>query len=92
MRKFLVSYDLKAPGRNYDSLYEVLKSASSCWHNLESTWIIYSNTSIQTWCDRITSTLDKNDRFLIVHFDETEYNGFLPQEAWDWIKQHPDKY
>jgi hypothetical protein len=83
----IVSYDLKVPGRDYAKLYEVLKSGHSWWHYLESTWIISSNKDIETWSERIRSVLDVNDRFIIVDITRQSYNGWLPDKAWEWIRQ-----
>lgn len=88
MRKYLISYDLRAPGRNYDDLYEVLKSAPSWWHHLESTWVIYTNESIDSWQQKIKKVIDNNDYFIIIHIDDAEKNGWLPQKAWDWLNNN----
>lgn len=90
MKKYLISYDLKVPGKDYDALYKVLKSASSWWHYLDSTWLIYTNDSVDTWQNRIKTSIDNNDYFIIVHFDSQSYSGWLPKDAWNWITQHPE--
>lgn len=41
----LISYDLKQPGRNYDDLYEAIKTLGDWWHCLESVWIVKSPKS-----------------------------------------------
>jgi len=88
MAVYLVSYDLKKPGQNYLPLYETLKSGASWWHYLESTWLIDSQEPIETWQQRIMSKLDQNDSFFIVRLVSGQsYTGWLPREAWDWIKQ-----
>jgi hypothetical protein len=84
----LVSYDLKAPGRDYESLYEVLKSASSWWHYLESTWLLYTSESVKNWADRIKGAIDENDNFIVVDITKRERQGWLEKEAWDWISKH----
>ncbi|HCU24468.1 MAG TPA: hypothetical protein DF383_05570 [Deltaproteobacteria bacterium] len=88
MAVYLVSYDLKKPGQNYFPLYEVLKSGASWWHYLDSTWMIDSHESIEVWEQRIKSQLDQNDSFLIVKLLAGQsYVGWLPREAWEWVKQ-----
>ena len=83
----LVSYDLKIPGRDYNKLYETLKSASAWWHYLESTWILYTNESVAIWGDRIRATIDTNDNFIVVDITGKAPNGWLPQKAWEWITE-----
>jgi Fic family protein len=85
---YLVSYNLKVPGRDYGKLYEVLKSADSWSHYLEATWMLYSSDALETWNKRIRSVLDQNDRFIIVDVTGKQRNGWLPAKAWDWIRNH----
>lgn len=82
----LVSYDLKVPGRDYAKLYETLKTASTWWHYLESTWILSTSDNINTWSDKIRAVLDANDNFIVVNITGQPHHGWLPQDAWKWIK------
>ena len=84
----LISYDLKVPGKKYDSLYEAIKKAPSWWHYLDSTWLVRTNESVTTWNDRLTKILDENDRLLIVDVTKRERNGWPPKRAWDWIREN----
>ncbi len=91
MSVYLVNYDLKRPDQNYPELYEVLKSASGWWHYLESLWLLSSEESLETWHARIRSKIDKNDSFIIMKLTPgMQRNGWLPQKAWEWIRQHLD--
>lgn len=81
----LVSYDLKVPGRDYNKLYETLKSTTEWWHFLESTWILYTNDPVDIWCDRIRAAIDVNDSFIVVDITGKGHNGWLPKKAWEWI-------
>ena len=42
-RFYVISYDLKIPGRDYTSLYDAIKSYNEWQHPLESTWIVFSS-------------------------------------------------
>jgi len=84
----LVSYDLKVPGRDYAKLYETLKSAGGWWHYLESTWILSTTDSVVTWTDRIRTTMDENDIFIVVDITGRTSNGWLPKKAWEWLDEH----
>jgi len=88
---YLVSYDLKRPGQNYLELYEELKKASSWWHYLESLWLLSSGESLEAWHTRIRSKIDENDSFIIMKLTSgMERNGWLPEKAWEWIRQYLD--
>ncbi|HLX08941.1 MAG TPA: hypothetical protein VKY89_13895 [Thermoanaerobaculia bacterium] len=87
MHIYNVSYDLKKPGRNYAALFTELKRIGDWWHYLESTWLIATDeTASQVW-NRISPAIDQNDRVLIIEVVNNT-NGWLTQEAWDWINQH----
>lgn len=90
MALYIVSYDLKTPGRNYNNLYEAIKSYGTWWHHLESTWIIKSNLTAGSITDHLRSHLDTNDLLLVakMYTSDTEYNGWLPAKAWEWIKNN----
>lgn len=87
MKAYSITYDLKSPGRDYNNLYEAIKSSGKWWHYLESTWIVTTNeTSQQIW-DRLAKNIDNNDRLLIIEVKNNCY-GWLPKDAWDWIRQN----
>ncbi|MBY6276799.1 SinR family protein [Symbiobacterium thermophilum] len=88
MAVYLITYDLKKAGQNYDALYKEIKSFGDWWHYLESTWLVDTNLSAQTMSDRIRKVTDSNDLHLVIKLNRgTDYQGWLPKEAWDWINQ-----
>ena len=84
----LVSYDLQAPNKNYDDLCATLKTAESWWHYLKSTWILYTNDSVDAWQKKIKAVVDNNDNFIVVDITCRTRNGWLPKKAWEWIRNH----
>lgn len=87
MKAYLISYDLKAPGRNYEGLYEAIRNSGNWWHFLESCWIVATTeSSAQIWA-RLASKIDETDRLIIIEVRRESY-GWLPREAWDWINLH----
>ncbi|WP_406242296.1 hypothetical protein ACF3M2_18010 [Tissierella carlieri] len=88
MTSYLISYDLKNKDKNYESLYEKIKEISydnAWWHYLDSTWIIKSDLSLSEITSNLTSTIDKNDCLLVIEVKNT-YNGWLPKDAWDYLR------
>ena len=85
---YLITYDLKKPGQDYESIYNIIKSANKWWHYLESTWLIKTNDSVDSWNDKLKVAIDKNDRLLIVNITKQKRQGWLPTEAWDWIREN----
>lgn len=91
MKLFLITYDLKQPGRNYSELYELIKTLAGedCWqHPIESAWIVKVSDSMSV--DGITSklreTLDAKDCIFVVDITGKPYQGWLPRSFWNWMK------
>lgn len=82
---YSINYDLRQPGRNYEKLYEAIKSCGAWWHNLESTWLVDTTLSASQVWDRIRAHVDRNDSVLIIGVTK-DYSGWLPKQAWDWIR------
>jgi hypothetical protein len=89
-RVYIISYDLKVPGKDYGGLYAALKSSTKWWHYLESSWLIYTTETTQALWDRLASYITKGDRLLIIEVRDN-CQGWLPKDAWDWIHQHTPK-
>lgn len=87
MKAFLITYDLTVPGRDYNDLYEEIKSSGRWWHYLESSWIVITEESPQQIWDRLGSHLDNNDFMLIIEV-RCNVQGWLPKDAWDWIYKY----
>ncbi|MDY3722542.1 MAG: hypothetical protein SOZ96_08115 [Treponema sp.] len=88
MKTFLITYDLKSKDKDYNSLYENIKTAENWWHYLESVWIITTTESLGTWTDKLHTCMANSDNLLIVEIPSTKANGWLPQKAWDWLKEN----
>ncbi|GJL85792.1 MAG: hypothetical protein DHS20C02_15670 [Micavibrio sp.] len=82
----LISYDLNKPGQNYDDLYEAIKRLGAWWHYLDSTWIVKSSYSAPEIFEKLKPHIDKNDTVLVIEIT-SEYSGWLPQKAWDWLRE-----
>lgn len=87
MKVFNVSYDLRKAGQDYSGLTDELKNSPSWWHYLDSTWLIATRESADQLWERISSHVDKNDSVLIMRVT-AECSGWLPEKAWEWIRQH----
>ena len=53
----IITYDLCSPGRNYDDLYEKIKSYGTWAHICESTWIISTTDSCSDIRDNLKSVM-----------------------------------
>lgn len=83
-----ISYDLKKPGRNYDDLYETIKSARSWAHAMDSLWFISTGESVETWSNRLRQVMDQNDWLFVVDITGQSCNGWMKKEIWEWLEKH----
>jgi hypothetical protein len=51
-------------------------------------WILYSNTDLDTWRDRIRAcpAVKDTDAFLITEFN-SNYSGYQLKSTWDWLQK-----
>ncbi|SFH56410.1 hypothetical protein SAMN05216299_1232 [Nitrosospira sp. Nsp14] len=70
MAVYLVTYDLKAPGRNYDPVYDYLRGFIHC-KGLESVWLIQTALSSLDIRDKLMSLIDSNDVIFVARLSTT---------------------
>jgi hypothetical protein len=82
---YAVNYDLKRPGQGYTDLHEAIKACGDWWHYLGSTWLVDTSLTADDIWRRLAPHVDQNDRVLVIGVT-SDYAGWLPPDAWDWIK------
>lgn len=91
MSIFIVSYDLRAPGRNYESLYKALRQFAFA-KPLESFWLIEANLKAAQLRDSLKAHIDKNDGIVVIEFtagaDWATYGIGADVIEW-WKKRRP---
>lgn len=84
---YIVTYDLKHTlFRNYDGLFKALQSFPYM-HYMENTWFIISERTSQDIYTILSPQLFDDCNLFIMRVN-ADYYGQLPNEAWDWFKQH----
>lgn len=71
MTSKIIEYDLRKPGRNYDSLYAAIKSYEHWAHITESTWFIKTSASCVQVRDNLLQVMDANDRLFVAELSGT---------------------
>jgi hypothetical protein len=69
-RTIQINYDLVAPGRSYQPVYDYIKSHSAWARPLQSLWLIRTTKSAATVRDELMKLVDHNDR--VATFDVTD--------------------
>lgn len=87
---FLVSYDLRKPGKDYKSLHEHLKSYSNWAKPLESVWLIKSSLTCEQVGNNIYSHMDTNDKLFVLDINDRKavWSNNLPQDVKDWLSNN----
>ena len=64
MAIMVVTYDLRKPDRNYQSLYDYLKTFNYCWH-IESVWMLDTDQSAVQIRDGMRAHVEPQDRIFV---------------------------
>lgn len=84
---YIITYDLDAPGQNYDKLIKKIKTYH--WAKLtESCWCITSSKPAKDIRDDLNSALDKNDKLFVAKLSgESAWTG-LSSDVSNWLKNN----
>lgn len=88
MSTFIIGYDLSKPGRDYNGLYNAIRSYSSWAHLLESQWAIVTNKSSGEVREHLGQHLDANDKLVVITGSAPASWTGLAQQISDWLKKN----
>jgi hypothetical protein len=76
--RYLISYDLRAPGKNYEPLWKALRELGAL-RVLESEWVVRrTDTTPMGLATYVTQFMDDNDRLLVTEMpDNYAYRALL---------------
>jgi hypothetical protein len=87
MSLYLVSYDLKQVGQNYDCIIAKLEALPNYWHFQQSVWLVQWHGSAFDLATSLQSCLDANDLLFVTKVtSDSAWSGY-PQEGSDWIQR-----
>ena len=84
MARYIVTYDLSQPGRDYDDLYERIQSYDSV-RITESSWGIATDQSAKEVRDHLALALDDNDKLLVGTLGTSAWTR-LSTKATHWLR------
>lgn len=73
--KYIVSYDLVAPGQDYKTLWDELRRLGA-QKVLESQWALNVNNTAEQLRDHLKKYIDKNDRLLVNGLENTDWASY----------------
>lgn len=88
MAVYMITYDLHdSPAQKYEDLISKIKSCSSMrcsyW---ESSYLIKSSLSTERIADTLNSILDADDTLIVIEV-KPNFNGWLEDKDWEYIKK-----
>ena len=87
---YCISYDLKTPGRDYNTLTQTIKTYGAWWHQTGSVWLIVSSKTAASIRDELMRHIDRNDK-LFVSALKKEWAGVgFNSDEYNWMKAIPD--
>lgn len=85
MALYLVTYDLRKQGQDYDALYERIKACGNAWHGMQNVWFVHTDRTASDIVNHVRLALDANDKVFVSRINEAAWWGF-PAEADKWIQ------
>ena len=89
MRAYLLVFDREPLKYDYKKIHNLIKEApyiDNWWHYIKSCYILTSIWPATKLSKEITKILPDH-RFLLTQIHLNNSNGWLPQEAWDWLRE-----
>lgn len=86
---YMITYDLNKSGQKYEDVIKAIKSASTgVWCSYwKSSYLIQSTLiTADAVFKKIKPYIDDNDRIIVIEV-KNNYQGWLDNDAWDYIKK-----
>ena len=84
MRKHLINYDLRTPGKDYKELISAIKAYGEWAKICESCWAIRSDDTDSQIRDNLEKHIDQNDRLFVCAFGGWA-SYVLKKDVSDWL-------
>ena len=88
MASYIITYDLKKPGRNYQALYDRIKAYGTWAHITESSWAIVSSERAVDIRDRLQGVIDSNDALFVARASTPAAWFNLGTNMTNWLKKN----
>lgn len=84
---YIITYDLKQPLGKYDPFFSELRRSYKWSHYIENTWIVLRYDALVELGPKLRPLIFQSDRLLVLPA-RGPAEGWLPQEAWQWIRDN----
>lgn len=83
-----INYDLRKPGRDYQPVYDYIKSFSSWAHPLASLWLVRTGKSASAVRDELNRLVDPNDEVATFNVTGVAWATNFSDASTEWMHQN----
>jgi len=88
MSLFLVAYDLKKVGQNYECMSRKLEALATYWHFQGSVWLVEWGGSPYTLANELEGCLDTNDELFVTRVSsDAAWSGY-DDDGTAWLQSN----
>ena len=87
---YIVCYQLNQPADKYTKLFDELKRSHLWWHYLPTTWIVLRHDALVELRPKLLPLIYQGD-YLLIMPAKGPADGWLPADAWTWIRTNVPK-
>lgn len=88
MRTIQINYDLRSPGRNYQPVYDYIKSLGTWAKPLESLWLVRTSQTVSAVRDGMRAKVDANDEVLILDVTGDSWATNFTDSSTTWMHSY----
>ena len=82
---YLVAFNLRNRRHKYDMFFDALLASKGWFNFFDNAWLISTIETSQQLAERLNGYLTVGDYLLVMRVT-SDYFGWLPQEALDWLE------
>jgi len=84
MSVYCISCTIKS--KNYESLFQAIKSYGVYWRESETVWFIESTHTTKEVLDNLRTFIEANDKLLVIQVHRNWWAVGYTEEEYTWIK------
>lgn len=87
-----MTFSLRNPSKDYSSFFVAIRgNALNWWHFIEQTCVVSTTHDADTFARLLFPHLETSDSVLVVEMQPHQFQGWLPQAAWDWLNETSER-
>jgi hypothetical protein len=82
-----IGFNFRSGPTKVAELEPLFNKATSWYRYAPNCWILWTTGTPESWYNFLAPHITQNDYMFIVELNMQNYKGWLPKNAWDWIKE-----